>query len=324
MEIHDTRTVADFQTFTFSGHARSQVLKSLSESIHLGHADYACFWALELLCSGLVHSLWTTFFECTVIHIHRLCPNAILYIANAYERFAAIEQHYPIQAMTQIRNREDARDLVCRTAAVLALCRKEKPPKLPTIKPEHDFTQQTIRENTRATTQNASIDVVLEGDPYELRVPINELCYELHPNVRDATKALYWIAWIFKYCSVAKKTTKQTVNFAPRPNEAVDAKFSSHPIWLCWSAVFDAARSNPHVKPFLEALFNMHNLRWQPGLFKSRVPFLLCAVILLCEGQSLDTFHPANSRPSDVETVLQSIPRWIETIVQTRDGFYSR
>jgi hypothetical protein len=327
MEIQDSRTVTDFQSFTFSGHSRQHVLKSLSESIKLGHADYACFWSLELLCSGLVHSLWTTFFDATVQQIHRLCPNAILFVANGYEKFSFIEQRYSLDTMTDIRNRVDARELVCRTASVLAMCRKEKPVQMPRIKPEHDFTPQTIREMMKASTQHAASGVLQEGDPYELLIPMNEFCYNLRQDVRDGNRALYWFAWILKYCSHQKKTTKQTVNFGSRPNEYVADSYARHPVWFAWAAIWNAMESSPQVgtlRPYIEGLYRMHNLRWSPGLIKQRLPFLTCAVVFVCESNSLDFFSPANAHPSTVEETLEMIPRWLETIIQTRDGFSSR
>jgi hypothetical protein len=96
MEIHDARTVLDFQKFTFSGHLRSHVYKVLDENVKLGHADYACYWSLELMCSGLVHSMWQTFFESAVRNINRASPNAFLYLQNIYIKFQHIiinEQH---------------------------------------------------------------------------------------------------------------------------------------------------------------------------------------------------------------------------------------
>ena len=326
-EVLDTRTVADFQTFTFSGHSRSQVLKSLSDSIRLGHADYACFWSLELLCSGLVHSLWSTLFECTALHIHRMCPNAVLFVTNAYERFATIEGGYSMETMTNIRNNIEARDILCRTASVLALCRKEKLPTLSRIKPEHDFTQATIREMMKATTQHASARILKQRDPYELQIPINEYCYHLLPSVRDAGRALYWVSWIFAYCREHKKTSKQSLSFAPRENEYVDAKYATHPIWFFWDGVWDATETSPHrgtIRPYIEALYKMHNLRWEPKHAKARTPYLIAAIIYITESNSLDFFNPANHKPSDVETNLESIPRWIETILQTRNSFSSR
>ena len=327
MEIVDPRTVADFQSFTFSGHSRAQVLKSLSEAIKLGHADYACFWSLELLCSGLVHSLWTTYFECAAALVHRLCPNVFLYLSDAYEDFANIESQYELRTMTDIRNHPHARQLVCRTAIVLALLRKDKQISLPKIKPEHDFQDVTVRENVRATTQRASVGVVRPDDPYELQIPINEVCYHLQANVRDANRVLYWIAWIQKFASTYKKNTKQSLSFSSRPNEYVADKYARHPIWLYWAAVWKAVDDSPQrdvLRPYMDALYRMHNLRWAPGLAKQRLPFLVCAIFFVTEGAALNVHESPQRNPMEIESVLQGIPRWLETILQTRDSFSSR
>jgi hypothetical protein len=324
MEIVDTRTVADFQSFTFSGHARAQVLKSLSEAIKLGHADYACFWTLELLCSGLVHSLWTTFFDCAASTVHRLCPNVFLYLTESYEDFANIESQYDLRTMTEIRNNNQARQIVCRVATTLALLRKDKLIALPKIKPEHDFQDVTVRENLRATTQRASSGIVHPDDPYELHIPINELCYHLQHNVRDAHRVLYWIAWIQKFASVYKKNTKQSLSFSPRPNEYVSDKYARHPVWLYWAAVWKATDDSPMIRPYVDALYRIHNLRWAPGLMKQRVPFLICAVLFVTEGAALNIHESAQRNAIEVEEVLRGMPRWLETILQTRDSFSSR
>lgn len=327
MEIVDGRTVVDFQSFTFSGHSRAQVLKSLAEAMKLGHADYACFWSLELLCSGLVHSLWTTFFECAVSHVHRLCPNVFLYLSEAYEDFANIEAQYDLRTMTEIRNHSGARQIVCRTATILALLRKDKLGSLPKIKPEHDFQQVTVRENLRATTQRASSGIVKPDDPYELQIPVNELCYHLQQNVRDSSRVLYWIAWIQKFASVYKKNTKQSLSFSSRPNEYVADKYARHPVWLYWSAVWKATDESPQstmLRPYMESLYRMHNLRWAPGLAKQRMPFLICAIFFVTEGAALNIHESPQRNPMEIEAVLQGMSRWLETIIQTRDSFSSR
>ena len=82
MEINDPRTVIDFQKTTFCGHLRSHVVKVLLQNIHLGHADYACYWSLELLCSGLTHTLWMALFEAAALHINRANPNVFLYLGK--------------------------------------------------------------------------------------------------------------------------------------------------------------------------------------------------------------------------------------------------
>jgi hypothetical protein len=209
MDIYDSRTVVDFQKFTFSGHLRQHVYKVLDENIKLSHADYACYWALELVCSGLTHSLWQTLFEATARHINRGAPNAFLYLVRMYEKFAPYEAQYSIMHMTDIRNNHDVRVLICEVVASLAFCRKNKLPVFPKIKPEHDFQQVTITENLKAPSANYARHLMKQGDPLDLYIPLNELYYSIRPETRDITKALYWSAWILKYASNFKKQNKR-------------------------------------------------------------------------------------------------------------------
>jgi hypothetical protein len=322
--IEDARSVADFQHFTFSGHSRKLAVKSLQESIQLGRADYACYWALELLCSGLVHTLWDTFFLASTQYIHRGCPNVFPYLTQQYELFAGLQQHYTVQTITEMRNREDVRYLVCEVAGVLAMTRKQKHINLPCIKPDRDFLPNIVRENLKATTQHASSGVQQNEDPVELTIPMNEFCYSLLH--RDIHTSLYWIAWMNKYASEHKKNTKQTLVFAARENEYVSDKFARHPVWLYWNAVLVAAKQSPHalvLGPYMDALFRMYCLRWEPGDARSRQPILTTAVVLVCESQALDVHEPAKKDPYQLNQLLQNIPMWMHTIQTTKGSFTS-
>ena len=301
MNIFDNRTVLDFQKFTFSGHLRQHVYKVLDENIKLGHADYACYWSLELLCSGLVHSMWQTLFESTAKHINRAAPNAFLYLVKMYEKFAPYEGQYSVMNMTDIRNNSDVRNLICEVAASVAMCRKNKLPPLPKISPEHDFLQITVTENLKAPSANYAKHLVQEHDPLELYVPYNELIYCLRPETRDFTRALYWIAWMLKYAKQFKTQNKTDLVCSLRPNMFVDSKHSHHVIWMIWEAVQDAAKHSPQagtLSPYIDALYKFHCLRWSPALLKQRICFLTTAVLFICESTTLDIHY---SVPHDIE-----------------------
>jgi len=305
MDIHDTRTIADFQKFTFSGHLRTHVYKVIEENIKLGHADYTCYWILELLCSGLVHSLWNTLFECAAKHVNRSAPNVFLYLVQKYERFATYEGQYSVMAMTGIRNNQDVRDLVCEAAATVSLCRKTKLPSLPKIKPEHDFQHLTIQENLKSPSANHGRHLALKDDPIEIYIPLNELAYCLRPESRDVTRALYWAAWLIKYSSQFKKQNKVELLCNARTNSYVDDKFSNHIIWLLWDTVMDAAKNSPQagiLEPYIEALFKLHCLRWNPSFLKSRICFLINAIVYICESTTLDIHYKV---PQDIMAIKQ-------------------
>lgn len=318
MEIVDPRSVLDFQTTTFCGHSRAHVHKVLLQTIQLGHADYACYWTLELLCSGLVHSLWATFFEAAALHVNRAQPNAILYLASVYERYAPLEAKYPLQSMTEIRNNPDVRMLVCQVAATLALCRKNKLPVLPTIKPSHDFEPVTIQESLKAPSRLYGSLVLRKDDPLMIAVPINEIVYCLRQDVRDIGRVLYWMAWVYAYAREHKKQTKQALVFANRSDAYLSTAQGSHVVWIFWDAV--QKQAGPAAKPVVEALYRMYCLRWTPADAKRRQPLLTAAVLLVCEGPSLDS-TPVSGDTLAVSTVLNGIPGWIDAIQRMQKSF---
>lgn len=324
MDIIDSRTIADFQKFTFSGHLRSHVYKVLNENIKLGHADYSCYWSLELVCSGLVHSMWNTFFLAAAQHINRGAPNVFLYLVKMYEKFAPYESQYSILQMVDIRNNHDARILISEVAASLALCRKYKLPVMQKIKPEHDFQQITVQENLKAPSANYARHLMKKDDSVDVYVPFNELVFCLRPETRDITRSLYWVSWILKYASQIKKNNKVDLLCAYRPNPYIDDKFARNIIWMIWDAVYDAARSSPQtgtITPYVDALFKLYCLRWNPGVLKERLPFLINAIVFICESTTLDIHYSVPHDITSVHTITANIPQWIHAIIQTQKTF---
>jgi len=318
MDVSDPRTVADFQKNTFCGHLRTHVIKVLLQNVSLGHADYACYWSLELLSSGLVHTLWMSLFEAAAVHVNRAQPNVFLYLADVYEKYAPLEGAYAITNMTSIRNNPDVRRLVCEAAATIALCRKNKLPSLPTIKPTHDFDQITIQESIKAPSSIYGKLVLRRDDPLSASVPINELVYCLRSDVRDLNRALYWMAWLIAYSREHKKQTKQTVVFSNRSDEFVSPGHGNHLVWLVWDCVRKQVQS--YGRPYTDVLYKMYCLRWSPSDAAGRQSLLIAAIVLVCEGPSLDT-SPVTSQTVAVSNVLQGIPGWIDAITRMQKSF---
>lgn len=326
MNVLDPRTVVDFQKFTFSGHLRTHVYKVLDENIKLGHGDYACYWTLELLCSGLVHSLWQTLFEASAHHINRAAPNVFLYLVRMYEKFSPYEGQYSLMSMTDMRNNMDVRNLVCEVAASVALLRKNKLPPLPTIKTEHDFQSTTINENLKAPSSTYARIVMKEDDPLDLYIPVNELVYCLRPETRDMNRALYWISWILKFASVYKKTNKKTLDCSYRPNTFISDAHSRNVVWLLWVIIIESSRASPQsglLAPYIDSLFKLHCLRWAPNVLKNRICFLTTAAMFICESNTLDVHYSVPQNITVVKGLTENIPQWIHSIIQTQKTFSS-
>lgn len=320
MEVTDPRTVVDFQKTTFCGHIRNHVIKVLLQNIHLGHADYACYWSLELLCSGLVHTLWMTLFEGAALHVNRAQPNVFLYLAKAYENYAPLEGKYSLRDMTAIRNNMDVREMVCKAAAVISLSRKNKLPSLPTIKPNHDFDPVTIQESVKAPSALYGKLVLRRDDPMTVAVPMNEFVYCIRQDVRDVTRALYWMAWVYAYAREHKKQTKQQLILANRSDAYVSVAHGNHLVWIFWDAI--QKQTQPIAREYIEVLYRMYCLHWSPSDAKSRQALLTTAVLLVCEGNTLDT-TPVSGETLAVANVLNGIPAWLDAIVRTQKSFAS-
>jgi hypothetical protein len=237
-----------------------------------------------------------------------------------YEKYAPLESALPVQRMTELRNNPDVRTLVCEVAATLAMSRKSKLPSLPGMKPTHDFDPVTIQESLKAPSTLYGKLVLRREDPMAVAVPINEICYCLRQDVRDVTRTLYWMSWTYAYAREVKKQTKQALLFANRSDEFVSATHGSHGVWVFWECVRKQAGST--ARTYIDALYRMYCLRWSPSEAKSRQALLTAAVVLVCEGVSLDT-TPVTGQTLAVATLLNGIPGWIDAITRMQKSFSS-
>jgi hypothetical protein len=259
-------------------------------------------------------------FEGAALHINRAQPSVFLYLANAYEKYAPIEANYSLRDMTAIRNNMEVREMVCKAAAVVSMCRKNKLPSLPTIKPAHDFDPVTIQESLKAPSTLYGKLVLRRDDPMTVAVPMNEFVYCLRQDVRDTARALYWMAWVYAFAREHKKQTKQPLIFANRTDEYVSVAHGNHVAWLFWDAIQKQAQ--PIARQYIEVLYRMYCLRWSPTDAKSRQALVTTAIVLVCEGTTLDT-TPVSGESLAVANVLNGIPAWLDAITRMQKSFSS-
>ena len=158
----------------------------------------------------------------------------------------------------------------------------------------------------------------------DIYIPINELTYCLKPESRDLTRALYWIAWILKFASQYKKQTKVAFDCSFRSNKYIDSSYSRNAIWLIWDVINDSVRMSPQqgvLLPYIDALYKIHCLRWSPSVLKNRMCFVNCACMFICESNTLDIHYPVPQNILTVKSIVDNIPEWIKSIVNTQKTF---
>jgi len=115
------------------------------------------------------------------------------------------------------------------------------------------------------------------------KIPFNEFCFLI--QTRDTQRAFYWLSWILAYAREQKKRTKQAVVVAERKSPYYSSKYARHLIWMIRDVV--NAQSNTYV----EALFKLYCLRWEPGTSRAKQTFLLTAILFVTE--PVDSREPA-------------------------------
>jgi hypothetical protein len=163
-----------------------------------------------------------------------------------------------------------------------------------------------------------------EEDPLDLYVSLNEFAYCLRPESRDLTRALYWVSWILKFVSEYKKSKKTPLDFAYRPNPFIDGAHGRNVVWMFWDIIQFSARSSPQagvLNPYIDALYKLHCLRWTPSVMKSRCVFLVTACLFICESNTLDIHYPVPQDIIMVKNIVENVPEWINSIIQTHKTF---
>jgi hypothetical protein len=159
-----------------------------------------------------------------------------------------------------------------------------------------------------------------QNDPIMAAVPLNEFVYCLRQDVRDVTRALYWMAWVYAFCREHKKQHKTPLAFAGRFDEFVSEAHSTHPVWIFWDAV--RKQTQPHARSVIEVLYKMYCLRWSPAEAKTKQHLLLAAIVIVCEGATFDATVVSGNTLA-VSNVLQGMPGWIDAIVRMQKSFAS-
>ena len=114
-----------------------------------------------------------------------------------------------------------------------------------------------------------------------------------------------------------KKQTKESFTCHPRPNEFVNHKYSGDLVWLFWEC---AQKNAAQARPYVDILFKMYCLRWDPACRAPRQPLLLCAMSLVCDAPTLDT-TPVSAQTLQVEQLMGSVPQWLDAIQRTQQTF---
>ena len=304
--IDDKRQAEHFAGVTFSMYKRTHVKKSLADAMTKGAIEEANYWGAELVCCGCFLELWEALFEFMSRNIGMSNPKLPVVIAKCFADFKTIATGEFSTDQLAMRNSSKVRKNLAKVISILSTSRKRGKLEYAKIDKDNDFDILKLSSRMKAPTAEFSSGVVQAGDPTEISVAINELCYSVSKSVRNHLMADYWIEWLLEFDKRCRKK-KERCQCARRDFAPQDDDGGKDVVFVVWDALFHEARSRSQkaIVTIMSSLLELFKVRFTSGVKKRRRHLLYFAVSLLCEplDLALDTIHNETALVSVLENL---------------------
>lgn len=278
--INDIRTIKDFKKISFSGYEKSKVVKQLLLNLSSNQIEHACNWTVELIASGHFKDLWEAIILYMSKYIHIASPKLPIYISLRMKDFRDIIKNGYVNNELELRNNSNIRQLFSELVYILCSAPKKHTFDLLKINKLQDFSMENIQSKLKAPSIKYLEHIYKRGDPQELFIAINELCF--HITSKNSYNSTYWVEWIIEFDNVCNKN-KHPCICERRAWATVDAKFQKNSIWIIWEIIKNEAKKSQVKEKIILALLDIFSLRFTPGLIKRRKYIIYNAINILTE-----------------------------------------
>lgn len=304
--VKDDRQINEFAGVTFSLYKRSQVKKSLLESISKGAIEEANYWAAEFICCGCFIELWEIIMEFLGRNINTASPKLPVIIEKCFQNFKEIAMNDYLTDQLEMRNSQRVRKIMAEIISILCTSRKKSKIEYVKIDKDNDFDVLKLSSRLKASSAEYGQKILKTEDPTEVHVAVNELCYHLSNDTRNALMAQYWVEWLLEFDKLCRKKKERCQcirrDFAPQEDDSgLDI------IFLVWDAILTEAKSRSQkvILTIILSILNLFKMRFTIGVKKRRRHLIYMAINLLCEPLDLKV-DPLQCK-SSLKTILQNL-----------------
>ena len=312
-KIIDSRTLKDFKTQTFGGYNINKASLALDKSISEEKLEPALHWALQLFLSGIINPLWSKLITVASKNINIYNPTLPEFLYNKNQQWQSIVDNtkFSKENIFLLRNHPSVRLLLAELVSVLVLSKKRKLNTLPKIN-KNEFIIDNFKSKLEAKDSRLIDTIIIDGDPSEIRIAINEMAFHLHN--KNINKALYWLNWILEWEKInSKKYGKYEC--ASRSNEGIDSKYSKDVVWLIWTVINKISQlkcSNDWNRQML-CLWKLYINKFTPSTRLKKQNYIIWAMLYITE--TIDYAIPLIDRP---ELLFQSLLGFDKIIVSLK------
>ena len=284
-EINDVREQKLFKGISFSKFKKTDVKKELLNSLLKSNVEPSCYWSAELICAGHYEELWDIIlhFYCKNIHIGN--PKLSIYLELRIDHFKEIVRCGYISNELRLRNNDKIRKLFSEIMCVL--CESKRKHSFNEIKiKKEDFDLTSLTDRFKAPHVRYAENILLDDDPKEIFVAINELSFNVSQDGKNIIDACYWIEWILDFELICKH--KKIIFKCERRNVNVESKYQMDVVWLIWDIFTNESKQhNNLIKKIVNSLKNLFMLKYRLSCCGRRKYILYFVVSLLLENVKL-------------------------------------
>ena len=305
-EINDSRSINEFKGITFSKFSRSKVKKELLSCLYNNNLEPACYWSIELICSGHYSDLWDILLLYMSRYIHQGNPKLPIYVEMRFQNFKTIISNGYIGNELTLRNNNKIRKIFAELICILCYSKKKHAFESLAIKDKNDFDITNLTNKLKAPNINFGENTFRKDDPKEIFIAINEFSYHISKTSKDITSACYWIEWILQFEQISKgkkiKCECERRIFVP-----VEDKYQMDIIWIIWGALINESKkkSNTIYYKIINSLLNLFCIRYSSGSKRKKKYLIYCAISFLTENINLNT--PLIDNKEFIEVVCNKI-----------------
>ena len=122
---------------------------------------------------------------------------------------------------------------------------------------------------------------MLEEDPKELILSINELSYHISKDSNNTIFACYWINWIIEYELRCRRQKKELI--CQRRNVNVESKMQKNTIWIVWDVFLFYTKNDKVLEKIVKSSLNLFCIQYNYSSNKKYRELLYYMVMLINE-----------------------------------------